>query len=499
LASDGIKFLIDLDSKVAGANAAENALNRVDDAAQKASRSVGEHSGKFDMMTSSVFKAELATKALEKGWEMATEAVHKAYEIIKDTVQEVAGGQRDKMVMTNLLGGEDEANKALHYLDRFSELSEFSEKRVRSMGIQLAKAGMQGQEWRDALAGIADAASLSADKMEGADAAMSSMMRMKMTGKIDARVLRGLGLNEKDVIGHMADALGMTPKAVDKALTEGAIPAAKVFNTVLEAIERKTGKKLSEAGLSMGQGLDAKMTHWEDIPGKLMRSVADSPGIKAIEGAFDKMIEHLDPDSEAGQKVIGRLGDALGAVGNVLDNINWEEAATRISDIATSSLAWVDPLSKIASLLLKIGEGLAALPTLGMDLGNAAGDVRMNLQRNSFEGDMANRKGKVKSVFTDVGEGSRESTFAREAKAEQIAKFDKENAAAWADIDLSKAKKPSSTGVHIDGAVAHVQVNVGSSKSTPEEIGHAVKAGAQEGITKAVEQQAIQAGLRVGK
>ena len=484
--ADGIKFLIDLDSRTAGASAADTALGRVEESANKADKHLQNMGHHAEGLSRDVFKAEFAMEALKKGAELAWEGVHKVAELVKDTITEVADERREKMAMTNLLGGAEDAEKAVHYLDRFGEASEFGEKRTKAMGIELLNAGYRGQEWQNALAGIADAASMSSDKMAGAEGALSSFMRMKETGKLDARILRGLHLNVKDVVKGLGDALGMSPAAVKKGLLEGSIPAAKAYETVLRAIEKKTGKGLGEAGLVAGKGLEAKLTHFKELPEKIMKSVADSPGMEKIEHGFDKLLEAFDPEGPGGKKMIAGLESLMGSIGDLAAGTDWDAVATHVGDIAESIGKWVDPLAKAVGLVGKLAEGMLGLPTLGEDIG-----------------DWVARK-----LHPELNQ---EATHTREARARQQHDFDSTNEAAWRrDMGMPDAKrlpdinradgdatrgKGANGGTHIEGK-ADVTVHVHGSSASPQDIGHAAKKGVEAGLTTALEQQALHAGTR---
>jgi hypothetical protein len=504
---DGVKFLIDLDSRVQGATAADTALGRIEQSAERANQAV-KHSGhEFSALSSDLFKATVAAHLFEKGLEKATgfaiEGLHNVGALIKDTVNIAGSERRGKMAMTNLLGGEEEAEKALHYLSRFSELTEFGADKAQAMGTELLNSGYKGQQWQNALAAIADAASMSTDKLAGAQDALASLMTMKETGRLDARILRGLHLNVKDVVKGLGDALGMSPKAVKKALTDGAIPAAKAYEIVLQALEKKTGHALGEAGLKAGQGLDAKLTRLRELPEKIMKSVADSPGMEKIEHAFDRLLEAFDPEGPKGAKMVQGLERLMGSVGDFIEETDWDEVALKVGTVATSIGTWIDPLSKALALIEKVTEKLLALPTFGEDVGNIAGDVRLNLQRNAFESKMASKEGGVKAVFTDVGANSRETTFARDVRAKEQARLESENAAAWRDVDAAMGRGGGHAGkgeggTHIEGK-ADVTVHVHGSNATPEAIGHAAKKGVEAGMTTALEQQALQSGTRSGR
>lgn len=509
--SDGAKFLIDLDSRTGGAVAADTALSRVEASAHKADRhlqQMGHHAG---TLTADIFKAEFAMKALEKGAEYAWEGVKKVGELIRDTVAEAAGERREKMALTNLLGGPEEAEKALHYMDRFSELSEFGEAKTKAWGIELLNSGYAGQKWKDAMAAVADAASMAPDKLAGAEEAMSSLSRMQLTGKLDARILKGLRLNVKDVVKDLGDALGMSEKAVKKGLLEGSIPAARAYEAVLQALERKTGRRLGEAGLKAGKGLDSKLTHMKELPEKIMKAVAESPAMDKIERAFDRALEAFDPSGPKGVKMVEGLERLMGAVGDFLEDTDWNAVALEVGSVATSIGTWVDPLSKVVKLVEKLAAGLAALPTFGSDIGDylarrlhqelGGGDAEFFGKGSQVEQEALARQERERAKFADTNEQAwreveDELAAARKRKGEPPA-LRARNEAAWKQVEshFTAAQAQNQGGTHIEGK-AEVQVNVHGSNASPQDIEHATKRGTEAGMTTALERQALHMGTR---
>jgi tape measure domain-containing protein len=501
---DGIKFLIDLDSKTAGATAAGNALKNVENSADRANRQLEGMDHHGGMLTQNIFKAEFAMKALEAGAEVAKGAVKKVFDLIKDTINVGAGERREKMALTNLLGGHEEAEAALHYLDRFSQLSEFGEESTKRMGIELLNAGVKGETWKHTLAAIGDVASMSADKVAGADAALSSFMRMQETGKLDARILRGLHLNVKDVMAGLGDALGMSPKAVKKALEDGTVPAEKAFETVLRAIEKKTGHELGKNVLSAGQQLGAKLTHLKEIPDKIMKSVADSPGMDAIERSLDRVLESFDPSGVKGQNMVKGLSSMMESVGHVLESTDWAALTLRLGGVATTIGTWIGPLSKTAEIMVKILDVGIKIPGALTGMGEKIGDffATRNLEwQREQERTIKNRNltGEVTSVADmDAGKSSAHRQF-------ELSEYDRMMASRAPAPNVlpdmsslsgsARAAASMMSAPHIEGK-AEVVVNVSSANSSPAEIGQAAKAGVESGMTKALEEKAQQAGVR---
>jgi len=511
---DGVKFLIDLDSRTGGAAAADTALSRVEDAAGRADRHLQDMGGHARGLTQDVFKAEFAMKALEKGAEMAWDGVKKVGELIKDTVAVAGEERREKMALTNLLGGTEEAEKALHYMERFSDLSEFGEKNTKAWGIELLNSGYSGQKWKDAMAAVADAASMAPNKIEGAQEAIASLTRMQLTEKIDARTLRGLRLNVKDVVKDLGDALGMSEKAVKKGLMEGSIPAARAYETVLEALERKTGRRLGEAGLKAGKGLDAKLTHLKELPDKIMKAVAESPAMDKIERAFDRALEAFDPNGPKGAKMVEGLDRLMVAVGDFLEDTNWGEVALEVGSVATSIGKWIDPLSKVVGWVEKLAAGLAALPTFGSDIGDylarklhpelGGGDAEFFGKGSQLHQEATAHQAREQARFADTNEQAWrevEDELAAERKRKRMPPaLRARNEAAWSGVEgrfaAAQAADAGGGAPRISGK-ADVVVNVsGSAAASPESIKHAAKAGVHAGMTTALEQQALHAGTR---
>lgn len=374
MGGDGIKFLINLDSKISGPEL-DKLLDRVVQASLKANKAIEREGREFSALKSNIFSATVAgqlwAKGIEKGAEMAIDGVRKVGDLIKETINIGASGRRESMSLINLLGGKASADEALAYMDKWGQLSEFNDDKTKEWGRELLSAGYRGQQWKDAMAAAADAAALSPNKMAGAEEAISSLSRIQLTGKIDARSLRGLRLNIKDVVDDLGDALGMSPEAVKKGLEEGAIPAAKAYDAVLRALEKKTGRALGEAGLAAGKTLDAKLTHLREFPQRIISAVANSPGIDKIEKAFDRVLDAFDPNGTKGEKMVEGLGRLMDTVGQFLEETDWAEVAISIGGVATNLGRWIDPLSKIAKLTLKFAEAVAKIPRLGEDLGDA--------------------------------------------------------------------------------------------------------------------------------
>ena len=482
--ADGIKFLIDLDSRTRGATDAIRGLGGVESAAGKANEQIRQmdHGGKG--LSQDVFKAEFAVHALEHAWEGAKRVAEKVYELVKDTIKEVAGEERSRMAFTNLLGSGGAASEEIKFLEKFSQLTEFSEDQTKAFGISLMKAGYKGQEFRNSLEAVADAASLSSNAVEGAQEAMSALTRMKLTGKLDARSLKGLGLDARDVTKDLGLILGMDEKSIKKGLEAGTIPAAQAFEAVLRGLERKTGKGLGESGLSAGKTLSAKLTHLAELPNRIMMQMEGSPAMERLKERFDKMLSGLDPDSPQGQKIVGGLGKLMDAIANV----DFGDFIDGLAKLPATLATAIGPISEMAQGMLKLTNAVLSLPGRGEKIGDQiAQQEHDDLQaQERFKLAEFNRKHSTHAELLHTnpvapGYGVLDEPKVGEAVAPPVAPGWK--GAPWAIQpmtagvplpDISKAKTVTVSAPVTNHNTIHTVVQVTQPNATKEEIGEAV-------------------------
>jgi tape measure domain-containing protein len=502
----GIKFLVDLDSRTGGINSAIRGLHDVGNAAQAANEHLRHSGHEFSALTSNLFKADVAAHIFERGFEKAFElaehAVDRVVEGVKEAINVMAGAQREELALTNLLGDRGEAREQLEYLEKFASLSEFNGKQTKSFAIELQKAGYHGAEFRNAMELVADAASLSSDKLAGAQDAISSLSRMQLTGKVDSRTLKGLGLDARDILGELQHTMGVGKATLAKMIKDGSLPAEKAFDAVLVGITKKTHKGLGEAGMAMGEGLEAKLTHLRDIPERIFERLKDSPVADKLGHLFDKALEAFDPDGPKGRRIVAGVDRLLGSVGDTLDKFDWDSAAASLAGIGMALGTWIDPLSKVAAFLLKITEVSLRVPKALVDLGERIGDRAGAAAVTASEG-TATQRGVMAAVsgvspLLGVAAGAlmnRQRSWNDEQwEARQAALSSGGIVAGAALPDISRSRGGSAGGTGIT-ATAHVTVDA-RGHDKPEEVGEAVKEATKHGMTKALETHTIQKGLR---
>lgn len=378
--ADGIKFLVELDGKTAGAADAVKGLKDVEHAADGAGHSLAELGRKeFPNLTRDIFKAEFALDALKEGAHLALRGIEALGDVIKETIKNAAEEERTGAVFKNMLG--DDAEETLRYLAKFADLTEFTGNQAKEFGAELTRAGYRGDKFHDALEGIADAAAQSLHPLEAAQDAASAFAKMERTGKVDRRVLAGLQLDPRELTDSLANALGMSKEAVKKGLDEGTIPAAAAFGAVLDGIAKKTGKKAGEAASDMAGKMESSLTHLKDLPNRIMMGVSESQGMKDLQVGLDKMLETFNPDSETGKAMIAGLTDLIGEIGQAFKNVDWKDVGKDVQMLTDDLKGLIGPLAKTAGFIIDI---YRALHEFGGRIGEQAADRGLAYQREQF-------------------------------------------------------------------------------------------------------------------
>jgi hypothetical protein len=460
-----------------------------------------------------VLKGELAMHALEKGAEIAKEAIMKTGEVLWEAMHAAGQEQRVESVFKNMLG-EDEAEETLEYLEKFADMSEFTDDAIKGFSASLLQVGLRGADFRNALGAAIDVAGTGTNKIEAMGSAVESLSRIARTGRIDNRSLGGLKLNAAEVTKQLADDLKMTPDVIKKKLEEGTLKGAEAMGSIYTVMERRSKKALGGVGDDMSKLFEARFEKLKDVPEELFKGVKTSQGFQDISDTFERIKDLFSPGSEAGNRIQGVLIKTLDIVGEKFKAIDWEKVSGGVSRIAEGLTSWIEPLGLLLGVLGELGKaiaGLAMLPRLGEYLGDwAARTVHSEL--NTRPGVMVGRgvRGDVDlgkydglpSMAQQESDARIESAGVANGKlADEIFK----NSAVRTSGQLPAVPTPTvgelgkgtsqTKNFNAGGVNVHVNVNTGGSSGTPAEIGKEAAAQSHAAILSALEQFNVSAGL----
>ncbi len=340
----GIEFLLELEAKLDGAVGMVKALKHVETAASKADaalkksekgaggvlRKVGGWFRDFNKDAAKGFSGMFAANAV---WDTlkggALGAVHLMRSLGEELLHAAAEAERTRISFENMLGV-DVADNLLGNLDRVAKSTEFTDGSLKGFTQTLIDAGFAGDDLNRALAATIDTAARSPNKMAGAQAAITGLERIMLTGSFDARSLRSMKLSPKAVFEQMSKDLGMSVKQVEKQMGAGKLKQADVLNSVFKAIAAKGGGTLGSAGAAMANTMGARLEKIKDILPNLFEELEKGPGFAKVSGFMGKLVAAFDPGSETGKKIIGGLGSILDHFGTLLAGVDLDLWAGRL-------------------------------------------------------------------------------------------------------------------------------------------------------------------------
>lgn len=340
MAANGMEWLLELNAKLDGAvkmvrelNRVEAAVGRADSALTKAERNargvLPRMAGWFRDVGKAAVSDFLGHFAATAVWDSLKAGLGFVIDLGKQLFHAAAEAERTEIAFKNLFGAKV-GGDMLAFLDAIAKHTEFTDGQLKSMGQSLAKAGLKGEMWKNALAGILDVAAMSPDKMAGAEAAMGAISRIMLTGSMDARALRALGLAPKEVFGQMAKDLGMGMDQVEKRLRDGKIRTDDVMNSLFKAISAKTGKPLGALGVEMSTTFGARMEKLKDVIPNLFEELSRSKGFAGVSNFLGRLVDAFSPESPAGAKIIAGLESIMNRLGAALATVDLEKWAGRL-------------------------------------------------------------------------------------------------------------------------------------------------------------------------
>jgi hypothetical protein len=504
-----------------------------------------------ESMFGGMLKAELAMEGIKKGAELVFETIKKTGEVLWDALKAAGGSQRTGKVFENMLGKEG-GKETLEYLDKFSDLSEFTGDVLKPMAATLLQVGVRGADFRNAIAAASDVAASSTDKVGAFAGAIESFTRIARTGRVDNRILGGLALNPHDVEAQLSKDLHLAPETIKKKLEEGTLKGVEAMDSIITVMEAKRGKQLGLLDMEMADNFDARLDKLRDVPDEIFKKLKDTKGFEDISDAFAKITKVFSPESDVGKSIISSLSDALGEVGTYIKGIDWNGFGKNVAEIVADFKDLIEPLKSVADLLGGIAKVVMELPRIGHWLGESLAesldsDINKDSQRRHDEylrkqratsplaqfsadnakgleevgGDAVKRLGigmssdasydQAYDVGKSIIEGGRDALQSKSPSRQDAMdgfRLGIEDGAAGAQSAASSAISPPSIGGMMSsvgaggggsftiasGAIS-IQMSVGGSGGSPQEIGKEAADQTASALLPLLEQFAIQAGL----
>lgn len=344
--ADGLSFVFQIDSNTPGlddllgkldkANVSfqksHQGLKGLDEGARRAGKGAEEAGGAFDKAVhqglepflkhaEKIAEFEFIREGAEKLLEFPGELIEKVKELSEEIVLAAAHEERLGRAFENALGP-DVGRETAQYFEEIADKTEFTHNQIKSMGLELAKSGFQGENLKNAVAAAADLASMTENPVMGGTEAVDALKRIMTTGRIEGRALVPFGIQKGDFEKELSAETGLGVKAMRKQMEAGKIPIETTLNSLYKTITNKTNQDLGGVGTGMTDTLTSRLAHLGEKPDLFFESMKDTQGFKELSDFIGRLGEALDPNSTLGKILSGALEEAFNGLGGTLGNIN---------------------------------------------------------------------------------------------------------------------------------------------------------------------------------
>ena len=335
----------------------------------------------------------------EVALELLKELGEKLYEIGEEAVHAAAKAQRMNRVINIAAGGPEAGENTRGWLEKFSKTSEFSEAANESAYLRLKRAGVDQTHTGLFMKAAADVAAISENKDEAYQEAISAFERIQLTGKVDARTLRPMGIGVED-FKKLPRFHGMSSKAVREALTkETNVNQGELFKLIMSrAQESKIGTRSAD-NVDL---LSTKMEKLSELPERFYKKLADTKATGELGSALDGVLKKFDPDTPEGAKTVKALEDVITKVAKTIKEIDFDKIAKSITNDVIPA---VQELVALINPAVKAIEKMAAITSKTLSGFHVAGKAISDPL--GAASDLVRGKGVQQSAYDKLGSAGR--------------------------------------------------------------------------------------------
>jgi len=300
--------------------------------------------GGFGFNLSALFQGgSLFTLDLAQAVHLAVDAVKALVgamaELGKEIVKTAAEAQ-DLNLAVQLDVGERGAGAVQQLADSFAN-TRFDDDEIRRSLLPLLEQGVTDTALLDDLAtAAADVAARRGQGAEGLRSALGAFQRIALKGEVDGRALRELAIGEAAFFQDLGQLLGVSTKRAEELSKAGKVKSETLLSVALNQVAQREGGTLGTASLAAGRTLGATLERLSNLPGNLLKQLADTPGLHRLQNVLDNFIEVLS--GPEGERVMREIGNLLAFVAESLFSlVSGEGGLQRITFVVRSIAAGV--------------------------------------------------------------------------------------------------------------------------------------------------------------
>lgn len=255
------------------------------------------------------------------------EGIEKGIDLVAELGKEAinAAAQAERLDLSfELTMGAESAKDILGYVERIQSKTEFTDDQLKGWTLSLRNAGLMGDDLYKSLVAAADVAGRRGP--QAMETAIDALSRANLTGKVEGRVLRGLGIPIAQLT-ELDKFKGLSDKQINKKLENVSITKDELLQVIAGP-----DKMLGDLAEKAGQTMNAKLKNVRTLPEQYFQKFAESPAYDRLKTTLDDVFANLDPESPRGQQIFSALETAFTGVVDMVGEIDVASIADTIAN-----------------------------------------------------------------------------------------------------------------------------------------------------------------------
>lgn len=311
-------------------------------------------------------------------YEVIEKLVDKVVELGEEIVNAAAKAERAEKSFKLLLGAEG-GDELLEYLEDITKHTEFTNEKLQGTAASLLRVGFAGEGLHRALAAALDISALPGGNL---DEALSSIERLKRTGRVDNRTLGGIGFGEKDFLEQLSKRTGSPAAVLKQEMEKGKLDVDEALESLYDLIHKRTGKALGAAGVAMSETLGARLTHLKDAPEEIFKTLSKGEAFEKLSARIGKLSEMLNPSGEVGGKLAKTLGVLFTKAVDFVEHVDFEKVGAQVIDFLDKLPGRfetaIEVLDVFVAVFKLVGE---TFNIVGEFIGDAAAEIFLEVEQ----------------------------------------------------------------------------------------------------------------------
>lgn len=350
----------------------------------------------FAKLASAAFVGAALVEGAAKIGETMIEAAHAVVEVIEDGVKDAfkaaAREQTQRIGEKNSLGA-DGAKEFREDAERFAKQTPFNDNEIRRLMLPLRRAGLSQAASRQAFATATDIGGGNPEAVGGILEQFKHIYTKRGIGKKQlVELLGNVGTTIPDFYKELGKKMHISAKAAEKKSEEGGLDPQLLMNMITSAQNKRQGGAAGTGGLEYAKSLETRWKKINELPEEYYKRLVDSPGAMRASEFLGTLLEKLDPESPAGQRIQAAIEDMFEKITGYIGDPS--ETADRLASGIESAIRLTGELIDTARDLAD-----AYLPSL-----KTIEDMTFALRILLATGD-DNKVAKINNEYANVVEG----------------------------------------------------------------------------------------------